>query len=199
MTQSVSSPKGGITDRHQPHFGALGRNRAWMLALGVVAIVMGVVGVVIPFTLAIIDAWYVGELLLVVGLAQAAVIPLCKGWKGVYWHAAIAAVYGIGGIAVLTDPLLSSGYTGFVVAGVLLAAGFARIAITRQLRGRSGWRWIMVAGLAALLSGVIILSGGPLSGLFGVALFLSLEMLLQGASCLAIAAAVRRQTQVLAG
>ena len=57
----------------------------------------------------------------------------------------------------------------------------------------------MVAGLAALLSGVIILSGGPLSGLFGVAMFLSLEMLLQSASCLAIAAAVRRQTQVLAG
>jgi hypothetical protein len=37
-----------------------------MLAPGVVAIVMGVVGIVVLFSVAIIDVWYIGELLLLV-------------------------------------------------------------------------------------------------------------------------------------
>jgi uncharacterized membrane protein HdeD (DUF308 family) len=56
----------------------------------------------------------------------------------------------------------------------------------------------MVAGLAALPLGIIILSEGPLYSLFSVALFISLELLLQGASCLAIAAAARRLTAAVA-
>jgi uncharacterized membrane protein HdeD (DUF308 family) len=198
MTTSVSGPNSGATNGLSPPFGALGRNWAWMLAPGVVAIVMGVVGIVVLFSVAIIDVWYIGELLLLVAFAQAAVAPRCKGWKGAHWHIAIVAVYAIGGIAILWDPLLSSGYTTLVVAGVLLGAGFARTAMAWQFRGRPGWSWVMVAGLAALPLGIIVLSEGPLYGLFSVALFISLELLLQGASCLAIAVAARRPTGAVA-
>lgn len=198
MTTSVSSSNNGATNGLGPPYGALGRNRAWMLAPGVVAIVSGVIGIVVLFSLAIVDVKYIGVLLLIAGFAQAAVVPRCKGWKGIRWHIAITVVYAIGGTAILRDPLLSSVFTTFVVAGVLWGAGSARVAMARQSRGRPGWSWVMVAGLAALPLGMIILSEGPLYALFSVALFISLELLLQGTGCLVIAAAARRLTGAVA-
>lgn len=193
MITSVSASNSGVTNGIRPPHGASGGNRVWMLASGVVAIALGVIGIVVLFSLAIIDVKYIGVLLLTAGLAQAAVALLCEGWKGARWHIAIAAaVYAIGGTAILWDPLLSSEITTLVAAGVLLGAGSARMVMARQVRGRLGRGWVLFAGLAALPLGVIILSEGPLYALFSVALFMSLELLLQGTSCLAIAAADRR-------
>lgn len=169
-----------------------------MLASGVVAIASGVIGIVVLFSLAIIDVKYIGVLLWTAGLAQVAVALLCKGWKGARWHIAIAAAYATGGTAILWDPLLSSEFATLVAAGVLLGAGSARTVMARQLRGRPGRGWVLFTGLAALPLGVIILSEGPLYALFSVALFISLELLLQGTTCLAIAAAARRLTAAVA-
>ena len=165
-----------------------------MLALGLVSLAGGVIGLVVLFTLTIVDAWYVGILLLVVAVVQVTVIPGCTGWQGIYWQSAVAAVYALGGAAILTDPLLESAYTGAAVAGQLLVAGFARSIIARQMRPRRGWSGVMLAGLVALLLGVIAAAEGPLSNPFGVALFISLEMVLLGTSCLVIAATARRET-----
>jgi uncharacterized membrane protein HdeD (DUF308 family) len=198
MITSVSASNSGVANGLGPPYGASGGNRAWMLASGVVEIALGVVGIVVLFSLAIIDVKYIGVLLLTAGSAQAAVALLCKGWKGERWHIAIAAAYAIGGTAILWDPLLSSEITTFVAAGVLLSAGSARMVMARQVRGRLGPGWILFAGLAALPLGVIILSEGPLYSLFSVALFISLELLLQGTSCLMIAAAARKLTGAVA-
>jgi uncharacterized membrane protein HdeD (DUF308 family) len=198
MITSVSAPNSGITNGRGPTYGASGRNRTWMLASGVVTIASGVVGIVVLFSLAIIDVKYIGVLLWTAGLAQAAVALLCNGWKIARGRIAIATVYAIGGIAILWDPLLSSEITTLVVAGVLLGAGSARMVMARQVRGRPGRGWIVFAGLAALPLGVIILSEGPLYALFSVALFISLELLLEGTSCLAIAATDRRLSGAVA-
>src|SRR5512132_2368708 len=97
MITSVSASNSGVTNGLGPPYGASGRNRAWMLASGVVAIALGVIGIVVLFSLAIIDVKYIGVLLLVAGFAQAAVFPRFKGWKGMRWHIATAVVYAIGG------------------------------------------------------------------------------------------------------
>jgi uncharacterized membrane protein HdeD (DUF308 family) len=55
----------------------------------------------------------------------------------------------------------------------------------------------MATDAASIVFGTVVLFGGPLSSLFGVALFLSLEMVLQRASCIAIAGAARRPRNVL--
>jgi uncharacterized membrane protein HdeD (DUF308 family) len=198
MTTSVSASNSGVTNGRGAPYGASGRNRAWMLVPGVVTIASGVIGIVVLFSLAIIDVKYIGVLMWTAGLAQVAIALLCKGWKGARWHIAIAAAYAIGGTAILWDPLLSSEITTFVAAGVLLGAGSARMVMARQVRGRPGRGWVLFAGLAALPLGVIILSERPLYALFSVALFISLELLLQGTSCLAIAAATRKLTGAVA-
>ena len=82
MTTSVSGSNSGATNGLGPPYGALGRNRAWMLAPGVVAIASGVIGIVVLFSLAIVDVKYIGVLLLIAGFAQAAVAPLLQGLEG---------------------------------------------------------------------------------------------------------------------
>jgi len=172
-----------------------GRTSKCMLALGMVALACGALGLVVLLTLTVIDVWYVGLLLLLVAVVQVAVIPGCRGWKGIYWQSVAAAVYILGGAAILTDPLLESAYAGAAVAGLLLVAGFARSIIARQMQPRRGWSGVMLAGLIALLLGLIAAAEGPLANPFGVALLVSLEMLLLGASCLLIAANARAETR----
>ena len=194
MTASLSSPITPATTARSPRFGALSRTWNRMLALGVVALACGVIGLLVLFALTLVDVWYVGILLLLVAIAQVAVIPGCRGWNGIYWQSAIAAVYALGGVVILADPLLASAYTGAAVAGLLLGAGFARAAIARQLRARPGWMLVMLTALVALLLGVIAAVQWPLANPFDVALYLSLEMVLLGTSCLVIAAAARRES-----
>ena len=152
----------------------------------------GVIGIVVLFSLAIVDVKYIGVLLLMVSrcpgrgcspLQRLERDPLADRHRRRLRHRRSRDP---------GDPLLASEFTTFVVAGVLWGAGLARVAMARQSRGRPGWTWVMVAGLAALPLGIIILSEGPLYALFSVALFISLELLLQGTSCLVIAAAARR-------
>ena len=197
MTPSLSNPITGNPSKSAPSVGAVARLRRWMFSLGVIVIAMGVIGLVVLFGLTIIDAWYVGVLLLAAAVAQAVLVPACKGWRGIYAHGAIALIYAVGGAALLADPLIASDRTVVVVAGVVLGAGIARIVLARQVRG-PGRIIIMLSGLAALLLGIIVAAGWPLSNPFDVAFVLSLEMLLQGASCLAIILAAPKRAGAVA-
>ena len=59
----------------------VGSHRAWMLAPGVVAIASGVIGIVVLFSLAIVDVKYIGVLLWTAGFAQVAVVPRAKAGR----------------------------------------------------------------------------------------------------------------------
>ena len=156
--------------------------------------ILGALGVLILLGLTLLDVQFVGVLLLIVSVALLVVSLRLKGWRARPWFLAIVAVYGGGGGAIVLDPLLEADYTGFIVAGVLLAAGFARLAVARQAGG-GGWGWLLVTGIAAMLLGVMMIVGGLTSTLFWVALFLSLEMLLQGLSCLVLGVTAREQSE----
>jgi uncharacterized membrane protein HdeD (DUF308 family) len=190
----MSKSKAALTRRSDPLLGDLGRNWGWILALGLFYLVLGLVGLAMLFGLTVVNILFIGVLMLAGGVAQVLETVKCKGWKGTLWHLAIAALYVTGGLVVIYDPASASRLISLAVGGVLTAIGLARILIARQLQAKgAGWIWMLLTGLAGAALGLMIMLEWPLSGLFAIALFVAVDLLLQGSSYVTLALTARRQ------
>lgn len=173
-------------------FGEVGKNWGWLLALGVLFIILGTIGLGMTFTLTVASVLLFGVLILIGGVAQLVQAFQDKGWKSVVWHVLIALLYIAAGILVMRNPVGASLLLTVMLAGALVAVGVLRIIMAFQLRGDSGWVWLLIGGIVTLLLGFMIFAKWPVSGLWVIGLFVAVEMIVNGWSYIAIALAARR-------
>lgn len=196
MSKTFQTP----TSEPDPLLGELGRNWGWTLALGLLFLILGAVGLAMLFGLTIVSILFIGVLMLAGGAAQALETFKCKGWKGALWHLLIAVLYILGGLVVIYDPASMSKLISLALGGVLTAVGVARVLIARQLRGKgASWIGMLLTGLVSVALGMMIMFEWPLSGLFAIALFIAFDLLLQGVSYVTLALTTRRRAPVIAG
>ncbi len=166
----------------------------WIAALAVVFTCLGVTGLIATFSAGSISTVLLGILLLLGGLLQLAEARRVPSWKGVLWHLVIALLYSAAGVFVLLRPVEASGLFATMIAGVLVAIGLSRLYLARGGRGRKGNLSTLMAGIGSLLLAGLLILRWPVSGLFAVGLFVSLDLLLQSWSLLSLARAARRGT-----
>jgi uncharacterized membrane protein HdeD (DUF308 family) len=172
-------------------FGDVKKNWGWLLALGILSIILGTIGLGMTFGLTIVSVLFFGALLLVGGVLQLVNAFQCKGWKSVLWHALIALLYVLGGIAIMLDPILASTLFTLMLAGALIGVGVVRIIMAFQNRAAKGWYWALIAGIISILLGVIIIAQWPISGLWVIGLFVAIELIFNGWAYVFIALAAR--------
>jgi uncharacterized membrane protein HdeD (DUF308 family) len=180
-------------------FGELKKNWGWLLAFGILSIVLGTIGLGMTFGLTLASVLFFGVLLIVGGAVQLVDAFKCKGWKGTLWHVLIALLYVAGGILIVADPVLASATLTLVLAGILIAVGAARLVMAFQLRPAAGWYWALISGLVSALLGAMILAKWPVSGLWVIGLFVAIELIFNGWSYVFVALAARRAGQHEAG
>jgi uncharacterized membrane protein HdeD (DUF308 family) len=173
-------------------FGDLKRNWGWLLALGIICIILGTIGFYMTFALTLASVQVFGILILAGGVLQLLDAFTCKGWKGVLWHVLIALLYLGAGAVMLYDPLLASKFLTLVIAALLIAVGVARFIIGLQLRPADGWYWPVLSGLISSLLGGMIIAQWPLSGLWVIGLFVAIELVVNGWSYVFVALAARK-------
>ncbi len=173
-------------------FGEVGKKWGWLLALGVLFIILGTIGLGMTFTLTVASVLLFGVLILIGGVAQLVQAFQDKGWKSVVWHVLIALLYIAAGVLVMRNPVGASLLLTVMLAGALVAVGVLRIIMAFQLRGDSGWVWLLIGGIVTLLLGFMIFAKWPVSGLWVIGLFVAVEMIVNGWSYIAIALAARR-------
>ncbi len=54
-----------------------------------------------------------------------------------------------------------------------------------------GWFWVVFSGITSVILGVLIFAEWPISGLWVIGLFVSIELILQGISTMTVALAVK--------
>lgn len=169
----------------------LKRSWGWLLGLGIVFILLGLIGLGMVVGLTLVSVLFFGVLLVVAGLAQFIDLLQCKGWRGRFWHALIAALYVIGGMVIFYDPLLATVLITAMLAWVLIIIGIVRMMMAFQLRGTKGYLWIFFAGLASLVLGILILIQWPFSALWLIGLFVAMEFMISGWTFIMMAFAAR--------
>jgi uncharacterized membrane protein HdeD (DUF308 family) len=174
-------------------FGALKKNWGWLLALGILSIVLGTIGLYLTFALTLATVLLFGALILGGGVLQLIQAFSCKGWKSVLGHVLIALLYVAAGILIIIDPVLASGVFTLLLAGILMAAGVIRITMGIQHRkAATGWYWPLLSGIVSILLGGMIVLQWPVSGLWVIGLFVAVELILNGWSYVFVALAARK-------
>jgi uncharacterized membrane protein HdeD (DUF308 family) len=175
--------------------GELKKKWGWLLALGILLIVLGTVGLWMSFAMTLATVMMFGALLVVGGMFQFLNAFQLKGWKSVLWHALIALLYIAAGIVIFTDPVFASLGLTMALAWILIAVGVMRMVMAFQLRPASGWVWPLVSGLISILLGAMILAQWPASGFWIIGLFVAIEMIFNGWSSVFVALAARKAAQ----
>ena len=170
----------------------LKRGWGWLLGLGILFVILGSIGLGMVVGLTLASVLFLGVLLIIAGISQIVDVFKSSKWKGGAWHALIAVLYLIGGCIIIYDPILASTVITALIAWVLIIIGITRLIMAFVLRHEKGWAWILIAGLTAIVLGVLILMQWPYSGLWVLGLFIAIELIENGWTYIFIALAMRR-------
>jgi len=182
----------GLSPDIESRLGELTKNWGWILALGILFIILGTVGLGMSVTLTLATVLFFGVLLLIGGIFQIIDAFKCKGWKGTLLHVLIGLLYVAAGIVLITRPLAGSVVLTFMLGFTFAAIGIMRIVIGFQLKGAGmNWGWIVFAGIASLVLGAMVLLKWPSSALWVIGLLIAIEMIIQGWSHVLVALTAR--------
>jgi uncharacterized membrane protein HdeD (DUF308 family) len=170
----------------------IAKNWKWLLALGILFIILGTIGLGMTFLLTIVKVLFLGVLLLIGGAAQLIEAFKHKGWKSLLWNILIALFYLGAGVLVIYDPVGVSIALTLVLAFALIAIGIFRIIMALQFK-LAQVRWMtLLSGIASIVLGALILAQWPVSGLWVIGLFVAIELIIHGWSYVFIALAARQ-------
>jgi len=172
-------------------FGDLRKNWGWILALGILLLILGTIGLWMTLFLTLASVVAFGILFLIGGVAQLVHAFMARGWKSIVLSLLIAILYIVSGVLVIGNPLTASAILTLMLAMAIIGIGIFRLAIGFQLRGFRNWIWPVLSGIIAILMGVVITLQWPISGYWVLGLFVAIEMIMNGWATVAIAVTVK--------
>lgn len=175
----------------EPMVGELKRNWGWILGMGILFLILGCIGLGMVVGLTLVSMIFFGALLIVGGLSHIVDVFKHKEWKGMIWQALIAVLYIAAGCVVIYDPFLASTLITAILAGVLIVIGITRIIMAIALKNSQGWGWLLLAGISAIVLGVLIMIQWPTSALWVIGLFIAIEMIINGWTYIFIALSLK--------
>lgn len=175
-----------------PVFGDARRNWGWMLGLGILSLILGIIGLGMAFTLTLAGVLFFGVLLAIGGAFQLVNAFTQKGWKGTLLNLLIALVYLATGGIMIVDPLGAAVALTLVIGVALIVVGVMRIWMAFQHRPAPGWGWALAGGILSILLGALVLAGWPVSGLWLIGLIIAVELIVNGWTYVFFGLAARR-------
>ncbi len=169
------------------------KNWAWLFGLGLIYDLLGVLGLVFTLALTLASVTFFGALLMVGAVAQIAQAVKCRDWRGSLLSLLQAALYASGGILILADPMMAAGFLTVALAFALIAMGVLRIGVAlKHKQIIAGAAMLGFSGAVAMAVGIFILVNWPVSGVFAIGLFISIELMMHGQALLVLGAMARQ-------
>lgn len=173
-------------------FGAAERQWGWIMALGILFVVLGTAGLGMLFTLTVASILYFSILLFIGGAVQAVHAFTFHGWRNILSHLLMGAVYLFAGYVVFQNPLAASATLTLLLAAALVVLGTLRSATAVMHREYRQWGWMLFSGLLTVALGVMIMAQWPVSGLWVIGLSVAIDLIFHGWSYIGLAMAVKR-------
>jgi uncharacterized membrane protein HdeD (DUF308 family) len=164
----------------------------WIVALGVVYLIAGIIalGSVVMATIA--SVYVVGIMMIVAGVFEVIHSFQIKGWGRFIFWLLLGVLYIIAGFVAFDNPLLTAVWLTLILGAALVASGIMRVFLGFNMQGGSPWIWVVVSGLITLLLGIIILIHWPVSSLWTLGIFLGVDLVFAGASWIGVGMGLHR-------
>jgi uncharacterized membrane protein HdeD (DUF308 family) len=161
-------------------------NWGWLLAFGIVLVVIGVAAVIRSFAATVVSMVFFGWMLLFAGVVEFVNAFMVGHWSGFFLHLLASILFVVTGFLLVIRPAISAEVATLVMSMFFLIGGlfeFVAACWTHQ----SGWGWQAFDGVISSLMGLLLLVQWPLSGLWAIGLFIGIDLIFAGWAWAALA------------
>ena len=167
------------------------KNAGWLITLGVLGMVVGVMAMVSPLVAGKSVTAVAGFFMLVAGLSQ-----LVGAFRaGSFGSGGLGFLGGLltslAGLLMFLRPLFGLGALAILLGIYFFADGISEIALSFRVKPEKGWGWTLFSGVLALLLGILIFRQWPLSGAWAIGVLVGIYLFVRGFSLVAIGMAAR--------
>jgi uncharacterized membrane protein HdeD (DUF308 family) len=164
----------------------------WIIALGVVYIVAGIVALGSVVLATVATVFVVGIMMVIAGVAEVINAFQIKTWGRFLLWLLLGALYIVAGFITFENPLLAAAILTLFLGIALIASGIMRIVLAFSMQAVMPWIWVLLSGVITLLLGLVIVAHWPVSSLYILGLFLGIDLVLAGASWIGIGLGLKR-------
>lgn len=173
---------------------SLQNNWGWFLALGIALVVVGALAICLPAFATELTIFALGWLLIIGGVIQAIHAFTAGKWGGTVWELLTAILYGVVGILLLANPLVSMFALTIFLVAFLLIEGLFQIITAFQVRDNSSWGWVLFSGIVAIVLAGMIWFNMPGDAIWVIGLLIGVNIVFSGWGMMMVALAAREET-----
>jgi uncharacterized membrane protein HdeD (DUF308 family) len=162
------------------------QNAAFLVILGCMLAMLGVIAIAAPLTAGIAVDLFVGVMVLSRGAMQ-----LYYGFKVRHWGHRFGSYMGIGsilmallsvavGVLLLVNPIAGLRFLTLVLAIYLVISGGFEVLHAIELNSVKGWGFVLIGGILTVALGVMIYQQWPLSGPWALGVLVGTSFVLSG-------------------
>ena len=152
----------------------------WIVALGVVYAIAGLIALSSVVFATRVTVFVVGIMMLVSGFAEVINAFQFKSWGKFLLWLLLGALYIVAGLLTFENPLLAAAVLTLLLGVALVVSGVMRIVLAFSMREGMSWTWVVLSGVVTLLLGLIILVHWPVSSLLVLGVLLGVDLLIIG-------------------
>ena len=165
----------------------------WIIALGAVYIIAGLIALGSVAMATVATVFVVGVMMLIAGVAEVLNAFQLKSWGGFLLWLLLGGLYIVAGLATFENPLLAAAFLTFLLGVSLIASGIMRIAIAFSVKEGMPWIGVCLSGAITLLLGLAILARWPVSSIYILGLFFGIDLVFAGAGWIALGLGLRQR------
>jgi uncharacterized membrane protein HdeD (DUF308 family) len=184
------------TDLMQGNLLPLKRNATWFIIFGALITVLGFVGLGMVVSLTLTSMVYFGILLLVRGGVELIAAHRSREWGGFFFHLISASIGAVSGLVMVTRPAMAAETITLFLGALFMVEGMMVLFAGLIYRFPS-WGWTMANGLLTFMLGLMLWQEFPFSGYWFIGTLIALEIIITGASYVALGMFGRRLAREL--
>jgi uncharacterized membrane protein HdeD (DUF308 family) len=170
----------------------------WLLAFGVLLVVLGALAFISVVTATIVSVYFVAVTMVMAGVAEIMLGLQSRSPRRKLMWVLVGILYVGAGLFAFFNPLLAASVLTLLLGASLVGAGILRFLLSFQMRSDRQWWWVTLSAAITALLGMMVLTQWPASSLYILGVFLSVDLIFAGLCWLMIGTAAMSRTDVTA-
>jgi uncharacterized membrane protein HdeD (DUF308 family) len=160
---------------------------------GIVMIIIGIIGILVPNVISFTLNAFVGGLFLVAAVALAANVMMTKTCNLSHWLKPF--VLFVIALLILLHPAIVLSVLGLLIAIYFLLSGFSNIVLAFELKPASTWWFMLLNGAISLIFGILVISSWPFSASWLIGLLIGVSFFFDGIALVGLSKGLQRVSE----
>lgn len=183
---------GDVEARVENWLGRAHRNARWLIALGVLEILVGIAAIFAPLVAGVAVVYVVGFVLLIGGVARIVSAFMAESFGSGVLAFLWGMLVAVAGIYFVIHPAVGLASLTLFVAVALGIDGIMRVLMAFRMKPVNGWGWMLTGGIISIALAVMVFMQFPVSAMWLIGTLVGISVFMNGVTVLSVAVAARK-------